>query len=323
MRFVGVFNRDGGTFRITDIEALSARATAIFAEAGKTLEVRPVAGKDLIAALEAAASDPTVDVVLAGGGDGTISAAAGICFRTGKPLAVLPAGTMNLFARTLRVPLNLEEALRANAGGQFYDVDIATANGQPFVHQYSVGLHARLVRIREGLTYRNRVEKIIASFRAIWTAVSKRLRFQVEIVTPRGRQMRVASGVSVSNNVLAEGHFPYADDVDGGVLGVYVAKPMNAWATLKFCAELLIGRWKDHPGVSEREVSEVTLLFPRRKNSARATIDGELIPLPARVDLRIHPMALRVFAPLALAEKVRVKHMDPAPVTERGPDAVA
>jgi diacylglycerol kinase family enzyme len=205
MHFVAILNRNGGTFRLIDIDAFSRRAEAIFAEAGHSVQCRIVSGSELLAALERAAHEAKTDVMIAGGGDGTISAAAAVGFRTGKPLGVLPAGTMNLFARTLRMPLNLDEALRALAAGQLYDADIATANGRPFVHQYSVGLHARLVRIREELPYRNRWEKLWASFRAVFAAVGKRLRFQVEIVTPRGREKRIASGVTVSNNLLGEG----------------------------------------------------------------------------------------------------------------------
>jgi diacylglycerol kinase family enzyme len=304
MRFIGVLNRDGGTFRTLDMDEFIERATAVFAEHGATLECRPVDGSALIAELSRAAADPDVDVILAGGGDGTISAAAGICFETKKALAVLPAGTMNLFARTLRVPLNLDEALHAIAAGRLYDVDIATANGRPFVHQYSVGVHARLVRIREELVYNSRLGKMLASLRAVLGAVSKPLRFQVDIRTPRGVEQRIASGISVSNNLLAEGHVPYADDIDGGVLGVYLAKPMSRWELLKLLFQIMIGRWKGHSRVSETEVNAVTLLFPRRKKSAQAVIDGELIPLVARVELRLHPRALRVFAPEALGEAV-------------------
>ena len=90
MRFIGVFNRGGGTFRQTDMDTFMAMARDIFAEAGHELETRAVDGAQLIAELERAVSDPSADVVLAGGGDGTISAAAAVCFKAGKPLAVLP-----------------------------------------------------------------------------------------------------------------------------------------------------------------------------------------------------------------------------------------
>lgn len=323
MRFIGVFNRGGGTFRQTDMDTFMAMARDIFAEAGYELDTRAVEGAQLIAELERAVRDPSADVVLAGGGDGTISAAAAVCFKAGKPLAVLPAGTMNLFARTLRVPMNLEQALRDIAAGKLFAVDIATANGQPFVHQYSVGVHARLVRIREELDYSNRWGKMLASLRAFSGTLAKPLRFKVDILTPHGPEQRVASGISVSNNALAEGHVPYADDIDGGVLGVYVVKPMSRWDMFKLLVGVLIGRWKAHPRVSEKAVTSVTLVFPRRKKTARAVIDGELVPLPASVELRIHPGALKVFAPLALAEAVSTNGSGPAPEVERGPDVIA
>ena len=54
-------------------------------------------------------------VLMAGGGDGTISAAADVAWKARVPLAVLPAGTMNLFARALKIPLELNAALESLA----------------------------------------------------------------------------------------------------------------------------------------------------------------------------------------------------------------
>lgn len=310
MRFIGVFNRDGGTFRTLDMDDFCRRAVSVFARHGHDLEC-VIAGHDtLLDELERAAADAGVGAVLAGGGDGTISAAAGICFKADKPLAVLPAGTMNFFARTLRLPLDLDAALEAIAGGRLYKVDIALANGRPFVNQYSVGLHARLVRIREGLQYRNSLEKRLAGLRAVWTAVSKPLRFQVDIHTPEGPESRIAAGIVVSNNLLAEGHLPHADDVDGGVLGVYIAKPLSALGALRLLAQIMIGHWKTHARVLERRVTEVTLSFPRRKRSAQAVVDGELIPLEDRVELRLVPKALKVVAPDVLGMQTGARGTD-------------
>jgi diacylglycerol kinase family enzyme len=297
MHFVGVLNKDGGTFRTMDLDAFAADATRIFAEAGQTLDCRVVEGRALIRELERAAGDPAADALLAGGGDGTVSAAAAICFRHRMPLAVLPAGTMNLFARSLKVPLNLDQALRALAHGELGQVDIATANGRPFVHQYSVGMHSRLVRIREGLTYHSRWGKMLASVRAVGATLSRPLVFDAEIRTPTGVENRRAMAISVSNNVLGEGHVPYAEDVDRGVLGVYVVKPMPAGEAARLVFSLMFGTWKHHPLVSERQVEQVTLSFPRRKKSAKAVIDGELIPLDKRVELKLHHGALQVVVP--------------------------
>ncbi|MDP1732185.1 MAG: diacylglycerol kinase family protein [Devosia sp.] len=297
MHFIGVFNKDGGTFRTMDLGAFVVRANEIMAAAGHTLETRIVAGRDLMPELARAAEDLSAQALLVGGGDGTISAAAETCFRTGATLAILPAGTMNLFARSLRIPLNLEEALRAIATGKTARVDIATANGKPFVHQFSVGIHTRLVRIRESLRYRGRWGKMLASLRAFSLAVAQPPRFYAEIRTPRGTEIRRASGITVSNNLLEEGHIPHAGKIDRGVLGVYVVDPMPPLALARFCMQVLLGRWKGHPLVSEREVDFVSLRFRRRRSSDRALIDGELVALDKRVDIEIHPGALRVIAP--------------------------
>lgn len=297
MRFVGVFNQDGGTFRTMDMAAFVATAERIFAEHGQSIECRVVGADQLIAELERAATDPAADVLLAGGGDGTISAAAGICFVYGMALAVLPAGTMNLFARSLGVPLQLEAALGALAGGAIGAVDIATANGRPFVHQFSVGLHSRLVRIRNGLSYHSRWGKMLASLRAVRLALSRPPVFDAEISTSQGTERRKATAIAVSNNVLGEGHVPYAEAVDRGVLGIYVVRPMPPAELARLALSLALGNWKSHPLVSEREVRQVSLSFPRRKASALAVIDGELIPLERRVDLRVHAGGLKVVLP--------------------------
>jgi diacylglycerol kinase family enzyme len=302
MRFSAVFNQDGGTFRTLDMAEFCAEARRIFVAAGHEFECRCVTGDQLEAALAEVAGAGEESVLLAGGGDGTISAAAAVAFSHGVPLAVLPAGTMNLFARTLGLPLDLNAALEALAGGAIGAADIASADGRPFVHQFSVGIHARLVRIREGLAYRSRLGKMLASSRAIVAAVARPPLFEVEIRAGGRSQTRRASAVTVTNNLFEEGHIPHAEAFDAGMLGVYTAGPMTSWGMARLCLSVLRGRWKQHPQVSEEAVSAVTLRFPRRKHSAQAVIDGELVRLPQEVVLRSHPAGLRVVLPRAGAQ---------------------
>lgn len=297
MHFIAVLNRDGGTLRTMDLDAFCRHAVELFAAHGATLECRLVSGAELLPALQAAVAAPGSDALLAGGGDGTISAAAGICYRAGKPLAILPAGTMNLFARSLKLPLNLDGALQALAAGEIRSVDIATANGRPFIHQFAVGLHPRLVKLRETLPYHSRWGKMLASLRAIWQTLARPLKFDIQIDTDGQVQRRKAAAISVSNNLLEEGHVPYAEIVDAGVLGLYTVNPMRAPEMVRLVIGVLIGNWKQEQGVTEQQARRVVLSFPRRKSSAKAVIDGELVPLDARVELRSHPLALQVVVP--------------------------
>lgn len=96
MKLVGFFNRDGGTFRTTDMQAYEKRAEEVFRDAGHDFEAIVFSGSEIVPAMERAARRDDIDGIVAGGGDGTISAAASIAWKNGMALGVVPAGTMNL-----------------------------------------------------------------------------------------------------------------------------------------------------------------------------------------------------------------------------------
>jgi diacylglycerol kinase family enzyme len=98
MKIKAIFNRDGGTFRTTDMEAYRQKAEEVFRAAGHDIEIAIVSGSEMGDTLEKAARRDDLDAMIAGGGDGTISGAAGVAWKNGMPLGVVPAGTMNLFA---------------------------------------------------------------------------------------------------------------------------------------------------------------------------------------------------------------------------------
>ena len=294
MLFRAVLNRHGGTLRTMDLEAFAAQAKTIFAQAGHVLDCHIVDGSEVAAELNRAADDPGVDVIVAGGGDGTISSAAAVAFKSGKPIGVLPAGTMNLFARAIGMPLDLTGALRAIAEGEVRHIDIATANGQPFVHQFGVGIHARLVRIRDGMMYRSRIGKMMASLRAIGAAVINPPRFEVELDGPIGHIKQTASGVIVSNNPLNNAPLPVAATLNSGLLGVYVAQSVTTNELLNLVLDVVTGRWRGNAQVSEYEVPQLSLRFPKRKRGTHAVVDGELIALENEVRFELHPGALPV-----------------------------
>lgn len=297
MRVAAIFNRDSGTLRTMDLDAFCAEAVAVFAEAGHELQCHIVSGHDVLAVIEKFSTDPEIDAMIAAGGDGTISSAAAIAHRTGKVLGILPAGTMNLFARALGVPPDIRKALHAVAWGSVGQVDLATANSQPFVHQFGVGIHARLVRIRNGMTYSSRVGKMLASLRAIAAAALNPPRFEVEFEDDSGRQKRIVSGIAVSNNPLDDGPVPVAQRLDTGRLGIYFAGTVTTGELISLVIDVLIGRWRANPQVTELESESLILHFPKRKREVYAVIDGELIELERDVELTILPQALSVIFP--------------------------
>ncbi|MDQ6433597.1 diacylglycerol kinase family protein [Mesorhizobium sp. LHD-90] len=236
---------------------------------------------------------------MAGGGDGTISAAAAALKDTDKALAVLPAGTMNLFARGLGIPQRLEDALAAFAAGEIKAVDLASADGKPFVHQFSIGLHAKMVVLREKMEFASRLGKIGASVRAAYRTVMKPPSMRVQLTIGGAEIVTRISGIGISNNLFGEGHLPYADRPDGGVLGIYVTVAKERGELLRLAANLARGRWKDNDQVEIHEAEEAELKLLSGSRKFRCVIDGELHPLKEITRIRIHKKALKVLVPSA------------------------
>ncbi|KRE78242.1 lipid kinase [Arthrobacter sp. Soil763] len=107
-------------------------------------------GADLSGTLDRVLADGH-DLVVVGGGDGTLSYAAGRVAGTDVMLGVLPLGTANDFARTLEIPNNLAEACATVADGKVVDIDLGRANGEPFLNVASVGIS---VAVTEALSPR-------------------------------------------------------------------------------------------------------------------------------------------------------------------------
>jgi diacylglycerol kinase (ATP) len=106
---------------------------------------RVLSGSDLAVTLDRVIADGH-DLVVVGGGDGTVTFAAGRLAGTNVMLGVLPLGTANDFARTLEIPPGLADACAAVAEGKVVDIDLGRANGEPFLNVASVGLSVAITK---------------------------------------------------------------------------------------------------------------------------------------------------------------------------------
>ncbi len=299
MRFTAVLNRDGGSLRTLDLDAFAAQLKQSLQQAGHEIRVTAVAGDEIEAALEQAAARDDFDVLIAGGGDGTVSAAAGALAGRRTALAVLPAGTMNLFARSLGVPLDLGEAIGCFATGEIRPVDIARANGRVFVHQYSVGLHARMIRLREGMNFRSRLGKIRASLLAFYATLASPPAAAIEFEIDGRRMTRRVSAFAVSNNLFRESRIPVADDPAGGRLGIYLTRARSTHDLLRLVFGLLRGRWRGNEQVESFSGGRVRLRIRPLRKRIDVALDGELIPFAPDMEVEIVRGGLNVLVPSA------------------------
>jgi diacylglycerol kinase family enzyme/membrane-associated phospholipid phosphatase len=110
-------------------------------------------GTTIAGLLEAAVRSGRARALGVVGGDGSVAAAAAVAVRHGLPLAVLPAGTLNHFARDVGVP-TLQHAAAAVVSGHAVEVDVADVNGTPFLNTASIGNYPEMVRRRDALAGR-------------------------------------------------------------------------------------------------------------------------------------------------------------------------
>lgn len=104
------------------------------------VRVHPISsGAEVGATLDRALAEGP-DLLIVGGGDGTVSAAAGRVAHTGVVLGVLPLGTANDFARTLDLPTDPRQALYALLAGKVVDLDLGRVDETPYLNVASIGL---------------------------------------------------------------------------------------------------------------------------------------------------------------------------------------
>jgi diacylglycerol kinase family enzyme len=292
-----ILNRTGGTLRTTNLDLLTALIRDEFTLHGHRVEIEVVDGHDIAHAIGQVAARTDIDVLMVGGGDGTVSCAAGAVAGTDIALAILPAGTMNLYARTLQIPLELAAAVNALASGVVVDVDIAMVNDKPFVHQFAVGVHARMVRMREKFDYASRVGKMWASTKAVMMTLQSLplVRLDVEI---DGKLEKIETpAVAVSNNMYGDGHLPFADNPKGGALGVYICRTKDRAEVARLAFDVWRGRWKENPSLTVLKAQQVELYYPGIARDRRAVRDGELESLEPKSVVSIRHGGLKVLVP--------------------------
>ena len=236
-------------------------------------------------------------IVVAGGGDGTISSVAGSLVGSGIGLGVLPLGTLNHFAKDLGVPLALDAALDTIAAGHMVDIDVAEVNGRFFLNNSSLGLYPTIVREREMQQSRLGRGKWPAFARATLSAMRRHPFLKVRLtLDSRTEEYRTAFVFVGNNEYGVEGLETGARAaLDGGMLSVWVAKRPGRWPLVKMAFHALIGKLnqaRDFHATLARDV-----LIETHHRRMRVSTDGEVRMTDMPLAYRIRPKALRVVVP--------------------------
>lgn len=297
MRCYVVLNKDGGTLKTADVKALAASIASTFKSEGHEVNVDIVGGAAISSRVEQLAASKTIECLIVGGGDGTVSLAASQCWKHHKILGVLPFGTMNFFARTLGLPLEPSAAISALAKSVPRKIDIATVNGRPFVHQVSLGIQPAMIELRSRIPYASRAGKIRASALAAVKTIIRPPSFRARLVTSEDEDNNRFSMLAVTNNLYGDGHLPFADRPDAGVLGIYVAPRLSFLQNMRLARDLAFGRWANNEHFLSATDGEIVLRLVSRARGRKMSIDGELAPLSDTLVFRLCPKELSVLMP--------------------------
>lgn len=236
-----------------------------------------------------------VDLVVLGGGDGTISSALPALVEAGLPLGILPLGTANDLAKTLRIPRDLAAAARIIANGATRPLDLGDVNGRLFLNVASLGYSADLARnlTAEAKKRWGKFGYAIAAFNLLRQSRPFSVEIEHDGVTEHVRTVQIAVG----NGRFYGGGMAVAADAepDDGMLDVYSLEVDHWWELVALIPALrrgTQGRWAKVRTLKTTSLSVATTR-PHDVNT-----DGDLSTVTPAA-FRVHRAALTVFAPPA------------------------
>lgn len=235
-------------------------------------------------------------VVVAAGGDGTISSVTAAIIDTDKILGVLPLGTLNHFAQDLRIPLDLDAAARTIFAGVITEVDVAALNDRIFLNNSSLGLYPIIVRERQK---RQRLGfgkwpaffwATIQAFRR-YPLLDVRLRVNNELLQTK------SPFVFVGNNEYAMDllNVGLRERLDQGVLSIYITHRTGRLRLIVLALRAVFGRLRNDKDFLALRSNEVKIQSAHKR--LRVAFDGEVTVMEPPLEYRVRPRALRVIVP--------------------------
>lgn len=240
-----------------------------------------------------------VRIVVAGGGDGTVNAVASVLADSGVAFGVLPLGTLNHFAKDLKIPLELDQAIANVAQGRRVQVDVGEVNGRIFLNNSSLGLYPDIVRDREKQQRRLGRGKWLAFS---WAALAALRRFpflSVRLKVNGEAHARRTPFVFIGNNeYLMQGlNIGERERLDGGTLSLYVAQRPTRLGLVRLALHALTGRL--HQARDFDVVLAPGMTIESRHKRMRVATDGEVTIMQPPLEYRLRSGALTVIVPAA------------------------
>jgi diacylglycerol kinase family enzyme len=288
-----IINAASGT---SSKEETRLRLAELFRRSGIEARISLVKRGESLVKLAQRAAQGDAAIIVAGGGDGTINTIASTLIDTNKTLGVLPLGTLNHFAKDLKIPLDLEGAARTIIANHVVRVDVGEVNGHIFVNNSSLGLYPSIV-------HRRKQEQRLGHGKwpaFIWATFSvlRRYPFVDVRLNADGKEISTRTPfVFVGNNKYEMQSFNIGTRarLDAGLLSLYFSHRTSRLGLVRLALRALFGRVEKAEEFVAMCTTEVSIETRRRR--IRVATDGEVTIMEPPLRYRIRPLALRVIVP--------------------------
>lgn len=267
-----IYNGNAGT---SDNEKIAKQAQSFLKNNGKQVTLSKTASRD-DAVEQAKLATDKYDCLVTIGGDGSINTACEGFLTAGKsiPLGIIPGGTINNFARALKIPLDTDEAIHNLVTGSPTEVDLGAINQTPIISSLTLGRLADIARnVKDEDKKRfGKIIYLIKGFKELFANRSYKLKITAnhKTETLRAQILLITTTNSVGGFVAFNPDASYDDDY----LHVFLLKSFTPMSLLAYLSYFITGNLKNAKGVRYFKTQTLTIKG-LSKRDIKARIDGD------------------------------------------------
>lgn len=264
-----------------DAEEAIALVSGILDEAGRRHEFLRVEDPSQLSTMADEAVERAIaqgGVVVAAGGDGTLSAVAQAVHGRGPAYAVLPQGTFNYFGRVNGIPQELEKATRALLRARAEPVRVGRVNGRVFLVNASLGLYPQVLEDREVAKRQLGRNRWVAFYSGLRTLAGNIRQLSLDVEQGGRRRVLKTPTLVVDNNQLQLDRLGLEEgaSLSAGQLAGIVVRETSFLSLLGLALRGALGTLGDTDNVESFAFKRLSVR-PRGARRVKVAIDGEIL----------------------------------------------
>jgi len=236
-------------------------------------------------------------VFLVAGGDGTVRTAAQVLVHTEIPLAILPLGTFNHFAKELNFPTDIEELFKIIKNNKTKQVDVGEVNQIIFINHSSIGLYTYVLKVKQKHKKwlgTSRLLKILFTAINIFKVIpiyTLKIKMEGQILILNTCLMFIGNNYYFTN-LLDLGS---RQTLTAGFLSVYILNCKNRWNLIQVMFKVLFRTLDKTKYIKQFTTDDI--IIEAKSKSVNVVVDGEIMKLENPLHYTIHNKKLTVITP--------------------------